>query len=182
MGSYGCRLRERQGSQVGRAVGVLERAISSPEFEPAAPAAAVATPVPQLTVQTPAKPPPALQLRGPADKFGDHGVELPDGLTVVCPAPVWLAKACAPGSDSAMALLGMKLLYKWPARLGGWALGEIESINEDENQTVGEDAVMCNFVASWLGCEGEDSSHLLSLKGYAKTAKSALNDQWVLLA
>ena len=81
-----------------------------------------------------------------------------------------------------MALLGMKLLYKWPTRLGGWALGEIESINEDENQTVGEDAVMCNFVASWSGCEGEDSSHLLSLKGYAKTAKSAFNDQWVLLA
>ena len=122
---------------------------------------------------------PLLQLTGPQHllSFGNHGCSLPDDKLSPLLAPAWLAEALKIGSDSAKQLVGMYILYKWPPRLGGWAVGKVTSSINDPSLHVKN--CPCNF-AVFYDCDQESADHCLSIASYAKSAKSAA-DSWVLL-
>jgi hypothetical protein len=107
-----------------------------------------------------------------------NGCELPDGLVPV-QAPDWLEAACTADSSSASQLVGRFIIYKWPARVGGWQVGEVRSVNTDKSNMVGE---MCaNFIVHYE-CDQQDAQHFLRATAYAKSEKSpVLVDAWVLL-
>ena len=71
----------------------------------------------------------------------------------------------------------MYILYKWPPRLGGWAVGKIMSVQLDPKITVKK--VQCNFTV-FYECDQQSADHYLSLAMYASSAK-APSDSWVLL-
>ena len=126
--------------------------------------------------ETPTAAPPQLTHASSALNFGDPGCELPDGLVPVR-APDWLEAACTADSSSASQLVGMLIIYKWPARVGGWLVGEVRSVNTDKSNMVGE---MCaNFIVHYE-CDQQDAQHLLRATAYAKSEKSPV-DAWVLL-
>jgi hypothetical protein len=107
--------------------------------------------------------------------FGDIEVET-GGLSPMV-MPPWLQAALVPGSEEADQLVGKKLLYKWPLRLGSWTIGKIASTNKDPNVKVGEK--ICNFKVFYES-DGATADHCLEARGYARNAKSP-NDSWVLL-
>ena len=122
---------------------------------------------------------PVLALMGPAKllSFGKHGCELPDAELSPIAAPPWLEAALASASPTADDLVNKYILYKWPPRLGGWAVGKVTS------PMIG-DAIMvkqtkCNF-SVFYECDDAEADHALSMKMYAKSAKSP-SDSWVLL-
>jgi hypothetical protein len=122
---------------------------------------------------------PVLQLLPPttcSDRFGDHGCTLPKDLA---PLKVqdWLKDACTPGNSHAELLVERYILYKWPLRLGGWAVGQVRSVNKDANTTVSGDR--CNFVV-YYDCDKCSADHNLKFSSYAKNWKSP-SDSWVLL-
>lgn len=120
---------------------------------------------------------PLLALEGPAHllKFGDPGCELPEGLLPVS-APPWLAAACETGSSTAGELVDKLVLYKWPPRLGGWAVGKVTGVMTSD---VMVNKVKCNY-SVFYECDQETADHVLAISKYAKSAKSPA-DSWVLL-
>ena len=101
--------------------------------------------------------------------------ELPDGLKPM-KAPAWLADACAHGSATADELVDKYIVYKWPARLGGWAVGKVTgTLTAGAHVKQGQ----CNFTV-FYECDQESAEHALSSSAYAKSAKSPA-DSWVLL-
>ena len=74
-------------------------------------------------------------------------------------------------------MVSMKILYKWPTRLGGWLVGQIAEPNTNMGTKLhGE---FChNFKVAYM-YEGEDelARHLLSIENYA-TAASSTVDSW----
>ena len=109
-----------------------------------------------------------------APRFDDDMV--PTGMLPLA-VPDWLQDALESGNAAAANLVKKHILYRWPERLGGWLHGEITSINVDKKQAV--KGVMCNFVV-YYNADGETAHHILTLKSYAKSCKSA-SDSWVLL-
>ena len=159
--------------------GVLEELLlSPPALEQLTSAAAAQAPVVAVAMAEDAAGSP-LQLKGPAHmlSFGKHECEMPEERLSPVTAPPWLEAACAPGSASAEELVGMYILYKWPPRLGGWAVGKIMSVQLDPKITVKK--VQCNFTV-FYECDQQSADHYLSLAMYASSAK-APSDSWVLL-
>ena len=115
---------------------------------------------------------------GPARfaSFGNHGCQLPEELAPLV-APPWLAEACKPESATAEQLVGKYILYRWPPRLGGWAVGKIISLQTDASVMVKN--IKCNFTV-YYDCDEQSADHILSVSSYAKSAKSPA-DSWVLL-
>ena len=122
---------------------------------------------------------PTLQLTGPSHllNFGEHGCELPAGNLSPLVAPPWLEAACATDSPTAGQLVEKYILYKWPPRLGGWAVGKITNVQTDSDITV--KSKKCNFTV-FYDIDQESADHVLSLSSYARSAKSP-SDSWVLL-
>jgi hypothetical protein len=99
-----------------------------------------------------------------------------EGLAPI-PKPPWVDAACKPGSDEAVQLVGKSILYKWPARVGGWALGKVQDVNKDTSREVNRVMCNCKVYYSMDGCVAE---HCLTTRKYARNS-SASNDSWVLL-
>ena len=136
---------------------------------------AVATPL-----NEPAPGEPLLALPAPVSdllSFGKHGCQLPNEELSPRAAPPWLEAALEPDSSTAKELLGRYILYKWPPRLGGWAVGKVTSVQKEASVQV--KSVKCNF-SVFYECDQQSADHVLSLSAYAKTAKSP-SDSWVLL-
>ena len=74
-------------------------------------------------------------------------------------------------------MVGKYIIYHWPLRLGGWLLGQVTAINTDSTVKVGES--ICNF-SVYYEADKDTAHHFLSLKSYAKSAKSK-TDSWVLV-
>ena len=110
-------------------------------------------------------------------RFGKHGCALPDDSLSPIAAPSWLDEALAVDSPTAEQLLGKYILYKWPPRLRGWAVGKVTAaLNDASLQVKGK---RCNF-AVFYECDQQSADHTLSLCAYARSAKSP-SDSWVLL-
>ena len=109
--------------------------------------------------------------------FGDVGVQLPEGLVIIPKAPDFLADCLEWKSDTAAELVGCFILYRWPARLGGWLLGEVKSANTDAKVKAGD--APANFAVFYQADE-ETAHHSLKLEKYARSARSH-TDAWVLL-
>ena len=108
--------------------------------------------------------------------FGEvEGLEL--GGLVPVKMPPWLGGALELESQSAEDLVGNKILYKWPSRLGGWAVGTVTSVNKDKKKKIDEE--VCNFLV-YYSADDNTADHVLQPRGYARNMKSA-NDSWVLL-
>ena len=125
-----------------------------------------------------ASPPPALLMPPPSSGtlsgFEDISVDT-KGLTTL-EKPPWMDECCLPGSELASDMVGLKILFKWPARLGGWAMGEITSAAEAED-IVGNER--CNFKVFYES-DGETADHRLMPDKYALSSKSP-SQSWVLL-
>ena len=73
-------------------------------------------------------------------------------------------------------MVGLKMIFKWPPRMGGWAMGEIMSV-ADPQDTVEKER--CNFKVFYAS-DGEIANHRLMPDKYALSSKSPLQS-WVLL-
>ena len=124
--------------------------------------------------------PAAVVLALPAPKDGTltMDVELPPGLAIQSKPPDWLAPALVPGSETASLLVGKYIVYRWPARIGGWLVGKVVEVNTDPANMVGE--TMANFKV-FYDADGANAHHLLSCGGYAQNNKPKL-DAWAILA
>ena len=109
--------------------------------------------------------------------FGDlEGLET-DGLSPMVMQPCVQA-AVAPGAgEEAEQLVGKFILYKWPPRLGSWAVGKVMSVNNDPNVKVGQK--VCNFRV-YYASDKATADHCLEAGSYARNSKSPA-DSWVLL-
>ncbi|KAL1515214.1 hypothetical protein AB1Y20_004275 [Prymnesium parvum] len=128
-----------------------------------------------LGTALPALPPPPPD--GVAHNFGTVSCELPDNVHPLRP-PLWLGGVVA-HHDSAEASkqIGMHILYKWPARLGGWMVGKVTAVNVEEAESIA--GKKCNYEVHY-DADGETAYHLLSIEKYAVNAKAAV-DSWALL-
>ena len=112
----------------------------------------------------------------PISNFGNlKGLDT-GGLSAMVMQP-WVRAALAPGSEEADQLVGKAVLYKWPERLGSWAVGKITGVNKDPKVKVG--AKVCNFRVHYASDE-TTAEHCLEASAYARDAKSPA-DSWVLL-
>ena len=119
---------------------------------------------------------PLLALQGPNSITLD--LELPPGLSILSAPPDWVEAALADRSDSASELVGYYIVYRWPARLGGWLVGKITGVNSDRSIKASDN--VCNFVAFYES-DQDSAHHHLSLPMYAKNAKAKV-DSWALLS
>ena len=106
-----------------------------------------------------------------------HSLELEAlwGLKVI-EAPPWLEAALVVGSETALVLVDWYILFKWPARSGGWAMGQVSCVAEDSEEVGGE---KCNYSIYYAG-DDASAQHRLGMTMYAKDAKSP-TESWVLL-
>ena len=111
--------------------------------------------------------------------FGEVDVQLPDGLKITSKPPDWLAAALEEKSETAAMLVGRQLLYRWPARLGGWLLAKVTKSMNATATVRKDDQIICNFEL-FYPADGENAEHHLTLKKYARNAKASV-DSWVLL-
>lgn len=144
-----------------------------PPAVPARPAAAQQPAAPGAIVAVEAP----LPLAAPLALFGRLPIELPDSMQVVSPPPDWLGAALEPGSATSSDLVDRLIVYRWPPRLGGWAIGKVVAVNKDKKKKVGSH--MANFI-TYYEVDKDNASHLLHLNGYAVSSKSKV-DSWALL-
>jgi len=83
-------------------------------------------------------------------------------------ATPWLKAALVLGSESASQLVDSFILFKWPARQGGWALGQVSAVADQAEEVAGD---RCNF-SIYYAADDETAQHRLGMTAYAKNAKS----------
>ena len=121
---------------------------------------------------------PVLALLPPTDKHaGFEELKVDIGMLQPLKMPAWLPEVCSPNSTTASKLEGMFILFKWPTRLGGWALGTVASVNEDPTVKVGGE--LCNFKVHYP-VDGDTAAHCLDTGAYAENMNSP-SQSWVLL-
>ena len=108
--------------------------------------------------------------------FQDLKVDLKLWGLQVIEDPPWLAAAVVLGSGTASQLVDYFLLFKWSARMGGWALGQVSAVAEESEKVDGE---KCNF-SVYYAADDATAQHRLSMAEYAKNTKSP-SQSWVLL-
>ena len=158
-------------------IGALQQGEIAELLAAAEPSAAAGTAPPPQVVPIPAQQPAPQPAPPPANPFAGIELELPGA--VVHPAPASLAEALEFGSSAASALVGKYFIYKWPPRLGGWALGKITEVNLDESLTVNGAKDVANFHV-FYEVDDSDAHHWFSLENYAASAKSPTSS-WALL-
>ena len=126
--------------------------------------------------------PPLLVLMPPIEfqsGFQEVKVDLTLWKLKAIEAPPWLEAALVLGSESVSMLVDSYILFKWPAREGGWALGQVSSVATQAEEVAGD---KCNF-AIYYAADDATAQHCLSMAAYAyaKNAKS-LTQSWVLLS
>ena len=135
--------------------------------------------VPALNLDSAEAPAPAvLALTGPTTRTLTLDVELPAGLTIPAKPPDWLASALEKNSDNASLLVGKSIVYRWPARVGGWLVGKVVEANTDRANMVGDS--VANFKV-YYEADQDSAYHLLAISSYAQNSKSKI-DAWALLA
>ena len=69
------------------------------------------------------------------------------------------------------------LLFKWPARMGGWAMGQVSAVAEEYEEVDGE---KCNFQI-YYAADDATVQRRLGMAEYAENTKSPCQS-WVLLS
>ena len=105
-------------------------------------------------------------------------IELPPALSLKTEPPSWVEACLTDQSATAAQLVGYSIVYKWPARLGGWLVGKVTEINTDRSIIINEH--VANFVVFYEDDQAS-AQHHLSLARYAKSSNSK-TDSWALLA
>jgi hypothetical protein len=110
--------------------------------------------------------------------------DMPAGYEPVA-APPWLEAALAFKATNASRLIDAAVAVKFPEDDGGWCVGQITSLLQDEavTETVqmgwGLQELPKNFAITYT--DGETVEHLLKIEEYASSFAS-LDGSWVLLA
>lgn len=113
----------------------------------------------------------------PPPKTLNLDVEIPPGLRILPEPPAWVESALVDKSTTAADMLDNMIVYRWPARLGGWLVGKVTEINNDRTEMV--DGAVGNFKV-YYEADQETATHHLTLSRYAKSTR-AVNDSWALL-
>ena len=124
--------------------------------------------------------PPLLVLMPPIEfqsGFQEVNVDLTLWELKAIEAPPWLEAALVLGSESASQLVDSFILFKWPARQGGWALGQVSAVADRAEKVAGD---KCNF-SIYYAADDATAQHRLGMTAYAKNAKSP-TQSWVLLS
>ena len=109
-----------------------------------------------------------------SDPFAGLELALPGGMKAVTPAPEWVAKALAPDSDTIGSLVGNKIIYNWPPRLGGWSIGTVKSVDK------GKGKKNPKFKVYYPVDKTTATTTLSATLGYASSSKAPVNS-WALL-
>ena len=80
-------------------------------------------------------------------------------------APPWLEAALILGSETASMLVDSYILFKWPAREGGWALGQVSCVAAQAEEVDGD---KCNF-AIYYAADDATAQHRLGMTEYEAT-------------
>ena len=134
---------------------------------------------PALAELAPPPLPPSLLLMPPPSSgvltgFEDLTLDM-KGL-VPLEKPPWMDECCLPDHETAGDMVGLKIIFKWPPRMGGWAMGEITSVADPQDKVEKE---RCNFKVFYAS-DGETANHRLMPDKYALSSKSPLQS-WALL-